>query len=123
MIGAQYRAEAYNSKVSGARLLVDLTALLPHMTTKFAAVTPGLVSMELSVKQVLDGAGVPTIDYPFYLNFGREMYRKGRQQISGESLALFAAVMIAKWTARGLTPAVLQALRTDVFSVAAPIAP
>jgi hypothetical protein len=34
-----------------------------------------------------------------------------------------AATLIAKWVARGLTQAVLQAIRTDVFNVAAPTAP
>jgi hypothetical protein len=32
-------------------------------------------------------------------------------------------VLIAKWVARGLTQAVLQAIRTDCFGVAAPIGP
>jgi len=32
-------------------------------------------------------------------------------------------VLIAKWKTRGLTEAVLQAIHTDVFNVAAPIAP
>ena len=31
--------------------------------------------------------------------------------------------VIAKWVARGLTQSVLQAIRTDVFNVAAPVAP
>ena len=41
----------------------------------------------------------------------------------GALLAMEAAVLIAKWVARGLTQAVLQAIRTDVFNVAAPVAP
>ena len=45
------------------------------------------------------------------------------KDISGESAAKGAAVLIAKWKARGLTEAVLQAIRTDVFNVVAPIAP
>jgi hypothetical protein len=49
------------------------------------------------------------------------MWRLTRSDISGESLALEAAVLITKWTARGLTAAVLQAIRTDVFNVAAPL--
>jgi len=32
-------------------------------------------------------------------------------------------LLVTKWTARGLTQAVLQAIRTDVFNVSAPIAP
>jgi len=79
--------------------------------------------MELQAKQVCDAAGVPTIQYPFYLCFGREMWALSRKEISGESLAQEAATLIAKWVARGLTQAVLQAIRTDVFNVAAPVAP
>ena len=74
-------------------------------------------------RPVCDGAGVATIQYPFYLCFGREMWSLSRSDISGESLAKEAAVLIAKWKARGLTEAVLQGIRTDVFNVSAPIAP
>jgi hypothetical protein len=79
--------------------------------------------MEQQVKQVCDGSGVATIQYPFYLCFGRELWSLSRKDISGESLAKEAAVLITKWTARGLTQAVLQAVRTQVFNVAAPVAP
>jgi len=75
------------------------------------------------VKQVLDGQGVATIDYPFYLSFGRELWSLTQKQVSGESLAQEAAVLIAKWVARGLELPVLQAIRTDVFNVGAPSAP
>jgi hypothetical protein len=43
--------------------------------------------------------------------------------VSGESLAQEAAVLVAKWTARGLTAPVLQAIRSEVFNVGAPITP
>jgi hypothetical protein len=36
---------------------------------------------------------------------------------------LEAATLMAKWVARGLTQSLLQAIRTDVFNIAAPIAP
>jgi hypothetical protein len=75
------------------------------------------------VKQVCDGAGVSIIQYPFYLCFGREMWSLIRKEVSGESLAKEAATLVAKWKARGLTEAVLQAIRTDVFNVVAPVAP
>ena len=123
MIGATYRANAYDLKVNGVRLLADLTAAWPGMQASFAAVIPMMTAMELSVKQVCDGAGVTTIEIPFYLAFGREMWKKTRQDISGETLALWAAMSIVKWTARGLTGAVLQAIRTDVFNVVAPVVP
>jgi len=82
-----------------------------------------IASMELQVKQVLDGAGVDTTDYPGYLAFGREVWALTRKDISGESLAKAVAILIAKWKARGYTEAVLQGIRTDVFNVSAPIGP
>jgi hypothetical protein len=121
--GAIYRNQKYDAKYTPANLTRDLTVKLPHMTQRFVAVTPMLVASETSVKQVLDGAGVATIHYPFYLAFGRELFALQRREISGESLAKEAAVLIAKWKARGLTEAVLQAVRTDVFGVVAPVAP
>ena len=123
MKGAIYRAQKYDAKYTPANLTRDLTVLLPKMTARFTAVTPNLVMMETQVKQVCDGSGVPTIQYPYYLNFGRELWALTRREISGESLAKEAAILIAKWVARGLTQAVLQAIRSEVFAVGAPIAP
>jgi len=90
--------------------------MLEHVT----AVVPMLTAMELQVKQVCDGSGVPTIQYPFYLCFGREIWSLTRKETSGESLAKEAATLVAKWVARGLTQSVLQAIRSDVFNVGAP---
>ena len=73
--------------------------------------------------QVCDGAGASVIQIPFYLCFGREMWSLIRKELSGEAMAKEAALLIAKWKARGLTEAVLQGIRTDVFNVSAPIAP
>jgi hypothetical protein len=124
MVGAIYRVEAWDKKLRKARLLADLTALLPAMTTRMEARTIALCAMETSVKQTVDAAGEPTINYPGYLNFGREMFRKiSVQEFSGESMAKWAALCIAKWVARGLTQSVLQAIRSEVFSVPAPVAP
>ena len=44
------------------------------------------------------------------------MWKKGTQNISGESLALEAQTLIAKWVARGLNQTVLEKIRTDVFN-------
>ncbi len=116
------RIDNWNTKYNLERVNAILTEKRPQMLQGMSAVVPLITAMELQVKQVCDGAGVPTIQYPFYLCFGREMWALTRSDISGESLAKEAAVLIAKWTARGLTAAVLQAIRTDVFNVAAPIA-
>ena len=117
------RIDNWNTKYNLERVNAILTEKRPTMLQNMGAVAPLIAAMELQVKQVCDGAGVPTIQYPFYLCFGREMWSLTRKDISGESLAKEAKVLVDKWTARGLTSAVLQGIRTDVFNVSAPIAP
>jgi hypothetical protein len=93
------------------------------MLQNVQAVFPQIAMMEGQVKQTCDASGVSTIQYPFYLCFGRELWSMGRKEISGESAAKAAAVLIAKWVARGLASPVLQAIRSEVFNIGAPITP
>ncbi len=123
MMDPTKRIANWNVKYNTERIKATLDEKRPAMLANVTAVFPMITAMELQVKQVCDGAGVPTIQYPFYLNFGRELWALTRKEVSGESLAQEAAILIAKWVARGLTQSVLQAVRTDVFNVAAPIAP
>jgi hypothetical protein len=117
------RIANWNVKYNTERIKAVLDEKRPTMLANVNAVIPMMTAMELQVKQVCDGIGAPTIQYPFYLCFGREMWALTRKDISGESLAQAAAVLIAKWVARGLTQATLEAVRTDVFNVVAPAAP
>jgi hypothetical protein len=123
MMDPAKRIANWNAKYNTERIKATLDDKRPAMLASVTAVFPMITAMELQVKQVCDGAGVATIQYPFYLNFGREIWALSRREVSGESLAKEAAVLIAKWKARGLTEAVLQGIRTDVFNVSAPIAP
>jgi len=117
------RIAKWNAKFNTERIKGILDDMRPAMLANVTAVFPLITAMELQVKQTCDASGVPTIQYPFYLNFGREIWALTRKEVSGESLAQEAAVLIAKWTARGLTAPVLQAIRSEVFNVPAPIAP
>ena len=124
MIDPTKRIANWDAKFDTTRIKATLDAKRPAMLASVTATYPMIAAMELQVKQVCDGAGVPTIQYPFYLCFGREMWHMTHEnEMSGESAAQAAAVLIAKWTARGLTQSVLQAIRTQVFNVGAPIAP
>jgi hypothetical protein len=123
MIDPTKRIASWNAKFNTERIKATLDDRRPNMLANVTAVYPMIAAMELQVKQVCDGAGVATIQYPFYLCFGRQMWALTRKDISGESLCKEAAVLVAKWKARGLTEAVLQAIRTDVFNVVAPVAP
>jgi len=117
------RIANWTAKVKPERSSDTVGVRAPSMKVNFNVTANQLITMEQQVRQVLNGAGVPTIRYPFYLCFGREMWALARRSITGESAAIEAALLIAKWVAQGLTTAVLQAIRTDVFNVTAPIAP
>ena len=117
------RVNNWNQKYNLERVNAILTEKRPTMLQSMSAVAPLIAAMELQVKQVCDGAGVATIQYPFYLCFGREMWALTRKDISGESLAKEAKVLVDKWKARGLTEAVLIRIRNEVFSIPAPAAP
>jgi hypothetical protein len=117
------RVANWDEKYNLERINAILTEKRPSMLQNVTNVQSLITAMELQVKQVCDGAGVKTIQIPFYLCFGREMWKLIRAETSGETLAIEAATLVAKWKSRGLTEAVLQAIRTDVFNVAAPIGP
>jgi hypothetical protein len=117
------RIENWSAKMTPERTAAQVTPQLTSIKQNAAHVMNDIVQMETQVRQVLNGSGVPTIQYPFYLCYGRELWSRIRNGMEGESLAIEAAVLLAKWVARGLTQSVLQDIRTDVFNVSAPVAP
>jgi len=117
------RLENWNEKYNLERINAILVEKRPKMLEHATSVVVSLTAMEQQVKQTCDASGVPTIQYPFYLCFGREIWSRINKDMSGESLAQETAVLIAKWVGRGLTQPVLQAIRSEVFNVGAPIAP
>ena len=123
MIDPAKRIAKWDAKFDTARIKSTLDAMRPSMLQSVTAVTPMITAMELQVKQTCEAAGATVIQIPFYLCFGREMWALARKEISGEAMAIEAATLIAKWVARGLTQATLQAIRYEVFNVGAPIAP
>ena len=117
------RIEKWDAKFDTTNIKSTLDKMRPKMLEHVSATFTAIALMETQVKQVCDGAGCPTIMYPFYLCFGRELWALSRKEISGESMAQEAALLISKWVARSLSAPVLQAIRSDVFNVPAPIAP
>ena len=117
------RIDNWVAKVTPERTAAQVTPQLTDIKVNAAEAMNSMVQTDTKVQQVCNAAGVSIIQYPYYLAFGREMWALTRKDISGESLAQEAAILIAKWVARGLQQPVLQAIRTDVFNVAAPIAP
>lgn len=121
MSDATKRLEAWQAKFSPEKAKAALDARYEGMSVRYHAAVAALCSMEMQVKQVLDEHNVQTIQYVFYLDYGRQLFKLSRkQEISGESFKLAAQVLLEKWQARGLDPDVLAAIRTGVFNVTAP---
>jgi hypothetical protein len=81
-----------------------------------------MYALEGEVRQVLNAAGVSTIQYPFFFAFGRQVWKLA-QRVSGETAAIETAILAAKWNTRGLSQAVLDTIRTQVFGIGAPAGP
>ncbi len=115
------RAANWKVKYNLGRVKSTLDDMSELMAARYKAAVADLVTMELEVKTVLNDAGVSTSMYVPYLNYGRQLYKLSRQQnISGESFALAAKVLLDKWAARGCDPVVLARIRTEVFNVGEP---
>jgi len=122
-INPAQRIAKWNTKFQTERVKAILDEMRPAMLANVTAVFPLLAAMELQVKQVLDLAGVSVALYASYLAFARELWRITRNEMSGESAAIEAELLIVKWVARSLTRSVLETIRTGVFNIAPPASP
>ncbi len=116
-------AANYNDKVTAERTAEQVTPQLSAIHNNAANVMVEINAMEQQVRAVCNAGSVPTIQYPFFLCFGRELWALKRKGIAGASFAAECALLIAKWVARGLPQPVLESIRTEVFDAAAPVAP
>ena len=114
------RIAKWDAKFKTDRVKSALDDMRPTMFTNVQSVFPQLTAMEIEVKQVLDGLGVSVAQYAMYLAFGRELWGMLRREMSGESASMEAKVLSDKWVARGMTQAVLDAIRSQVFNIPAP---
>ncbi len=117
------RIAKWNAKFNTERIKAVLDDSRERMYMNVQSVFPMITAMEIQVKQALDALGVTTSFYGLYLCFGREVWSLQRRGISGESLAVEVAVLVAKWTSRGLSQTALEIIRTQVFNVSAPAGP
>ena len=115
------RMEAWRAKATPERTKQALEARHADMQRRYEAAMTEMCAMETQVRTVLNQRGVHTSIYVPYLNFGRQLWKLTRQrEISGESFAMAAKVLLDKWAARGLDPIVLDLIRTQVFDTHAP---
>jgi len=117
------RISRWKAKYSPDIAAQTTARIFDDMTARYEASMIALNSMEIDTKQVLSASGIDTMYIVFYLDFARQLFRLSHgRTISGPTLAREAQVLLEKWQARGLDPAVLAAIRFEVFSVPAPAA-
>jgi hypothetical protein len=74
------------------------------------------------VKQVCVSRGVSVVSLCGYRSFALQV-DKTRKRVSGHDLRLVVNALVERYVKLGLERKVLEAIRTDVFNVSAPIAP
>jgi hypothetical protein len=109
------RIASYLAKTVPATVSLKVASVLAGMKTGFAGAVQSLVPIEMAIQTVLNDTDLPTIDYPFYLNFGREIWAKQNEGIDGPTLASVAQSLHDKYEAYGLTSAVLIDIADQVF--------
>jgi hypothetical protein len=119
---ARFERDADGKLPQGSSELTAQVLKEPAVAARIQQSFDGIHGMETEVRQVLNEAGVPTILYVYYLDFGRELW-KLTNRISGESAKAEATILRDKWDARGLAPEVLNTVSLNVFGLTLPALP
>lgn len=113
------RVENWLVKTEPEQVRERLEKLRPSMCRRYIEQQEQLMALEERVKQVLDSADIPSITYPFYLDFAREVYARKRR-LAGDSLRREVDILMFKWVRRELRQEVLEQVRDQALSVSAP---
>lgn len=111
------RQSSYSAKTVPATVSLKVASRLAGMKTGFEAALNSLVPVEQQIQGILNSLTVPTIQYPFYLNFGREIWALIHRGIDGDSLEAQAQMLHDKYVAYGLTTAHLVQIADTVFNI------
>jgi len=115
------RSDVYAAKTNPATVAIIVAATLPAQRRNFA--DPRGMSSLLSLEQQAQGflnattPAIPTILYPSYLSFCRQLWSLRRNGISGHGLRLASSGLRALWSTRNLSTTVLTTLADDLFSI------
>jgi hypothetical protein len=95
------RSAAYDAKTTASTVALIVAATLPDQRSNFAD-PQGMSALAAKEHQIqgllnLKTPAVPTIQYPFYLAFGRELWALTRKGICGAALTLAAQGVRDKW--------------------------
>jgi hypothetical protein len=115
------RIAQYNAKTVATTVGLKVASMLPTMKVSFAAMCNSFVAKEIAIQGQLNTYGdVPTIQYPFYINYGREIWGLNQRGIVGPTAVFMAISLTTKYTSYGLNSAHLKDLAVDVFNIIIP---
>lgn len=115
------RTTSYNAHTVATTVGLKVASQLSLMKASFATQAASFVAKEIAIQAVLNAEGdVPTIQYPFYLNFGREIWSLTYRGITGPNLLAMATSLKTKYTSYGLDAAKLSTVALDVFTMVIP---
>jgi len=116
---ASRRLDKWDAMLSGDVLSTKVAGYKDKMREQLSAIFPQQEAVENEVKLILAEAGTPTIMNPFYINFGREVYKLANK-FSGGQLLNAVDIILNKWVGRGLDRDTLEKIRNTIFTLAAP---
>jgi len=111
------RIASYLAKTVAATLSLKIAAVLGGMQSGFASTCNQLVPMEIAIQGICNADATPTIQYPFYINFGRELWKLEHKGIDGPGLIASAQSLHDKYVGYGLDTAVLVKIADQVFTI------
>ena len=122
IVPSEDRSGNWNRKYDPERARQINEAGKPDYLRRVKAAFINQEQMELGVKQVVNSMSVKPRDVVDYLNFARQV-NKAMKSHGGTVLAEKVQLYLNRWVSEGLSQAVLEAIRNDVFHVAAPVGP
>ncbi|MBM3315770.1 hypothetical protein FJY71_08050 [candidate division WOR-3 bacterium] len=114
------RLEKWDRKFNTTRIKEVLDGEKPTMKTRAGNRFVELAAIEDSTKVVLNQQGISVAQTANYLCFARQVW-KADKTYEGETLAKEVAGVLMRWKDRGLSQAVLEAIRDTVFTIGPPV--
>jgi len=115
-----HRMESYQLKFTSERVKETLDAKRARMIERQRVASEELVALEERVQAVLAGEDVPVIQYVWFHDFARQLYRLKKKFMGGKGIGQEVALLIYVWTARKLDEKVLTKVRDEVFAIQEP---
>jgi hypothetical protein len=109
--------EAYAAKTAATTVGLKIASRLGGMKTGFETAINSLVPVLQQIQGILNSLTVPTIQYPFYFNFGREIWALINSGIDGDTLEAQAQMLHDKYEDYGLLSANLIEIADTVFNI------